>query len=87
MSLYINADNVTAVLLPEVGWLPVDKLSSGRSSFDLDSYEFHRGNRSLLGGGTEKHVPATGFVFTSEGKQVYGPLTSVLAVKAEDDED
>lgn len=36
--------------------------------------------RTLLGGGEQDGVPATGFTFLSQGKRISGPLTAVLAV-------
>lgn len=80
MSLKIDTDKVQQVLLPVVGWIMV-----AGESFDLDSYEYVWGSeddRLLLGGGQEKLIPATGFVFKGDdGKFYAGPLTSVLAVQ------
>jgi len=83
MSLSIDTDRVAAVLLPVVGWTPVDRGDDGVSTFDLDAYEFVWEGRLVLGGGQESEagVPATGFAFRSGGVRVSGPLTSVLAVR------
>jgi hypothetical protein len=68
MSLYIDTDSVTAVLLAD-GWHEV----KGKS-FDLDFYEYHSGELLVLRGRQEKRVSAAGFVFTdSEGPTDYGP--------------
>jgi hypothetical protein len=79
MSLAIETDDITHVLLAD-GWHIVDD-----ESFGLDSYEFMwregMGDRPMLGGGQEKHVPATGFSFIEGEETISGPLTSVLAVK------
>jgi hypothetical protein len=83
MSLQINPGHVTAVLLAD-GWHHDVK------GFDLDAYEYvqphpnpDRDGFILLGGGREPLVPATGFLFTEpDGTRLYGPLTSILAIKA-----
>lgn len=102
MSLMIDIDNVTAVLLAD-GWHQVHG-----DSFDLDAYEYiqapkpyepsldvdRRGRaawesqvETLLGGGREQLVPATGFSFHERvgGPTnivcISGPLTSILAVR------
>lgn len=89
MSLEINPDNVTAVLLVD-GWHGVT-----HRSFGIDSYEYvvpHPDPDSnplvLLGGGREPLVPAHGFTFTEpdgtpEGTKYSGPLTSIIAVRHE----
>lgn len=76
MSLYIDVDHVTEVLLAD-GWHTVTN-----DSFDIDSYEYHHDENALLLGGNEPLIPARGFVF-EESKDVFtsGPLTSVLAVR------
>lgn len=69
MSLAIDIDQITAVLLPD-GWHPV-----ADQSFDLDDAYWQ-----VLRGGEEK--PAAGFVFRKPGGGwVAGPLASVLAVR------
>lgn len=76
MSLYINVDLVTEVLLAD-GWHAV-----ADDSFTLDSYEFHWNDQLLLRGGQVDGVPSTGFFFIEHmGDVVTGPLTSVLAVR------
>jgi hypothetical protein len=82
MSLRIEVDQVAAVLLAD-GWHCVEP-----GSFALDAYEFVDGGEGgmvLLGGGQERLVPATGFMFTetSTNAGYFGPLTSVLAVREE----
>jgi hypothetical protein len=87
MSLAIDVDEVTAVLLPD-GWHDVlDR------SFSLDSYEYiwwqdmkpeqrERENPMvMLGGGQVQGVPSTGFTFKAKDGWLAGPLTAVLAVK------
>lgn len=85
MSLLIDVDNVTAVLLVD-GWHDV-----ADHSFTLDSYEFvwanqherDKGDFTTLHGGGQSDICATGFMFSDGGgSQIAGPLTSVLAVKA-----
>lgn len=78
MSLYIDVDKVTGVLLAD-GWhLVADK------SFDLDAYEYHREDYVLLEGGGESSVPATGARWY-EGEitqtKFFCPLTAILAVR------
>jgi len=79
MSLYIDIDNVTHMLLA-TGWYEVTE-----DSFNLDAYEFHDLRELLVGGGTVDGVPATGFTFTTVidgGRTVMsGPLTAILAVR------
>jgi hypothetical protein len=83
MSLAIEVDNVTHVLLAD-GWHTVSD-----ESFALDSYEFlwRKGmgeyGPPLLGGGDEDLIPARGFSFSEGNTTLYGPLTSVLAVKSQ----
>jgi len=72
MSLYIEVDDVSAVLLAD-GWHTV-----ANQSFDLNAYEFHNGVVLL----TNRSVPHSGAAWTeSDGAQVYCPLTAVLAVR------
>lgn len=81
MSLYIDTDEVTGVLLSD-GWHKV----SG-TSFDIDAYEFHTAGYVVLAGGNCDLVPSTGFSFVEAGAsaaarpRISGPLTAVLAVK------
>lgn len=75
MSIAIQVDNVTAVLLAD-GWHDV-----ADDTFDLDSYEYLHGDHLLHGGGNSG-VCATGFTFRETGGQLLsGPLTAVLAVR------
>ncbi|MFJ8935372.1 hypothetical protein ACIRL0_06585 [Streptomyces sp. NPDC102365] len=81
MSLYIDVDRVTQVLLADK-WLPV-----ADGSFNLDSYEFHYQDNLLHGGGNSG-VSSTGFVFKStDGDYVAGPLTAIKAVRYKQDEE
>lgn len=80
MSLYINAEQVTSVLLND-GW---HEVKSG--SFYLDSYEFaedHTAGGLLLHGGGNSGVCATGFSFDTAASnfRIAGPLTAIHAVK------
>lgn len=76
MSLAIDVDDVTAVLLAD-GWHDV-----ADDSFDLDSYEYLHLGDLLLGGGSVDGVPSTGFRFVgTDGANMAGPITAVLAVK------
>jgi hypothetical protein len=89
MSLAIDLDTVTAVLLVD-GWHTVlDK------SFSIDAYEYVHEGRTVLGGGAVEGVPSTGFTFKEQlfregGPQVgmpsgsaliAGPLTAILALR------
>ncbi len=67
MSLYIETEEVWRVLLAD-GWHAVDA-----QSFDIDAYEFIYQGDIVHGGGT-------GFSFSEDGDQIYGPMTSILAV-------
>jgi len=75
MSLYIEVDKITRVLLSD-GWYEVHN-----ESFTLDSYEFGYGDEILHGGG-QSRVCATGFAFLTDTKiRIAGPLTALLAVE------
>lgn len=75
MSLAIDVDNVTAVLLAD-GWHTVVD-----DSFNLDAYEYTWQGEALHGGG-QSGVCATGYAFTdSDGDSLAGPLTAILAVR------
>jgi hypothetical protein len=81
MSIAIDVDLVTEVLLTD-GWhTVVDR------SFFLDSYEYlwrdiDEERMVLLGGGTERLIPSTGFTFTEDtGRRISCPLTAILAVR------
>jgi hypothetical protein len=75
VSLEIDVERVSSVLLSD-GWHTVQE-----SSFDLDSYEFRRKGRALLGGGQETLVPAMGFSFKDNQGWIKGAVTSILAVR------
>lgn len=88
MSLAINIDDVTAVLIKgSDGWETVAPMGDKPeiSSFTLDSYEFVDSyDELLMGGGSERQfgVSATGFGFTTPaGERISGPISSILAVK------
>lgn len=78
MSLWIDVDKVTGVLLAD-GWHSVVD-----ASFDLDAYEYHINERTLLAGGTVAGIPSTGAKW-SEGEitktQYFCPLNAILAVR------
>jgi hypothetical protein len=75
MSLAIDLDDVTAVLLAD-GWHEV-----AGESFTLDAYEFMWRGQSAHSGGSSG-VCSTGFAFkTPAGEHLAGPLTAVLAVR------
>jgi hypothetical protein len=77
MSLRIGVDDIMAVLLPD-GWHKVDRMSNrldAVSSFDTDAYEFLDSEGHILYGG------GTGFRFTENTSQIFGPISSILAVK------
>ncbi|MEV0374832.1 hypothetical protein AB0I10_34485 [Streptomyces sp. NPDC050636] len=74
VSLAINPDAITAVLLPD-GWHDV---RSG--TFVLDAYEYVEGDDVTHGGG-QSGICATGFEFATGREWIAGPLTSILAVR------
>lgn len=86
MSLNIDTNHVGAVLLAD-GWHQVKP-----KSFDCDSYEFveclrpsENGvgyHQTLIHGGGNSGVCATGFIFDEPGHGlISGPLTSIVAVR------
>lgn len=90
MSLHINVDKITQVLLAD-GWHDVS-----RGTFVIDAYEFMDAEPDspdhdafvLLGGGRDGLITSHGFEFVekkhlSEGGDVVttGPMTAVLAVR------
>jgi len=86
MSLAIDVDKIKGVLLSD-GWHEVSK-----KSFTMDAYEFlwfQKGKDfggkeiepRILHGGGSCGVCAAGFCFSSEKKLIFGPLTSILAVR------
>ena len=87
MSLGIDVAEIGRVLLPD-GWHDCRK-----ATFSLDSYEYNEYSddhtKSLVlfqGGQCAPAIPSTGFVFVDEhsGKEILGPLTSILAVEYRD---
>jgi hypothetical protein len=76
MSLYIDTEHVTRVLLAD-GWHEA-------RSFELDSYEFASGEEVIHEGG-QSGVCATGFQFISGGRVLCGPMTAILAVEVRAD--
>lgn len=87
MSLAIDVDRVTAVLLAD-GWHSVSD-----DSFAMDAYEYvwyPDGKRTswdatMVHGGGENGVCATGFIFkrssAPNSEWIAGPLTSIVAVR------
>jgi hypothetical protein len=83
MSLAIDVDHITAVLLSD-GWHDVVA-----KSFTTDSYEYlwypsagSKHDFQLLHGGGASGVCATGFEFkTADGDRMAGPLTAIQAVR------
>lgn len=85
VSLSIDPDKVVAVLLAD-GWHDV----GDGMALDLDAYEFverdEDGERTVLHGGGQSGICATGFRFVDAGgKTIAGPLTSILAVETATD--
>lgn len=76
MSLAIPVDNVVSVML-EDGWHYVIE-----NSFEIDIFEFMRGNDLRLGGGTVEGVSATGARWKEpDGFWVSCQVPQILAVK------
>lgn len=74
MSLRISVEKVYAVLLAD-GWHDV-----AGASFNLDTYEYFRGDQRVLESGPGGS--STGFGFREpSGNHLYGPLTAILAVR------
>ena len=93
MSLAIDVDEITDVLLVD-GWHAVewhyDKDGAGASTFDTDAYEImwygsaeRKKNMEPIGHFQPGDKPQdyTGFSFREDGVRVFGPMSSVLAVK------
>ena len=78
MSLAIDVDRVTEVLLPDGLWYEVED-----GSFEIDAYEFVREEDApRLLGGAEPLLPAAGATWRNNKRQRYScPITSILAVK------
>lgn len=81
MSLSIQIEAVTHVLLPDGKWYTVDE-----GSFELDAYEFLDGDPNevgavVFGGGQDARISATGATWTDGDKRISCPLSTVLAVR------
>ena len=78
MDLSIDATKIAAVLLNDGKWHRVKE-----GSFDLVSYEFREGNRSVLGGGGAAGISESGARWEEpeDGDHYACPLSSILAVK------
>lgn len=74
MSLHIDVDDVTAVLLDD-GWHEVLE-----QSFELDAYECFFEDQRVLGGGTDG-ISATGFAFTADDGVICGPANAIRALR------
>lgn len=80
MSLAIDPARVVRVLLADK-WHDCEQ-----GSFDLDAYEFiercdNSKTLTIFGGGQDMQIPSTGFTFVNtNGQQISGPITSILAV-------
>lgn len=81
MSLAIDVDKITSVLLPD-GWHDVDQRDDGISTFAYDAYEYtwEDGDESLAFG-QASGVTHLGWTFREGGQRISGPFTSILAVK------
>ena len=80
MSLAIDLDTIMSVLLPDGKWHDVQDCS-----FDLDSYEFMHGERTIAGGGTVQGVSSTGAKWKEKGEWYVCPLTSIIALRYRQD--
>jgi hypothetical protein len=80
MSLAIDMNKITQVLLPDGEWYEVSD-----ASFELDSYEFVWENHVILGGGNCDGVVSTGATWKrslgSMDIRYVAPLTSIMAVR------
>ncbi len=81
MSLAIDVDKVSTVLLPDGKWHVV-----ADGSFETDSYEYvHNGETTFEGGQNSETIPSTGATWKerdSSGRErvIACPLTSIQAV-------
>lgn len=76
MSLAIDVAKVRAVLLPNAGWLDIKV-----GSFEIDAYEF-RTDQTVVQSGGQGGVSSVGFRFRDNSNNlVWGPLTTILAVR------
>ncbi len=79
MSLEIDVDKVTDVLLTDGKWY---KIVEG--SFGFDAYEFYWEDGSQDGFHwtmTHQPIASLGFEFISNGKVYSGPITSIVATR------
>jgi len=90
MSLMINPDRVTAVLLPD-GWHEVADLDGKRiapgvlSSFETDAYEYYEPHPNPDRNGHLHYTGGTGFTFREVGRKdrMCGPMASIAAVRCD----
>ena len=77
MSLHVDREKVSAVLLPD-GWHTVLD-----HSFDLDAYEYHDEDRPIFEGDQVTGIPSTGasWLDKQSGAYIVCPLAAVLAVR------
>ena len=96
MSLAINVDAVSAVLIGNK-WFTVElDRYMGRSTFELDAYEFHYPHPARPDGDPERWIDnmhekgstCTGFSFRHKMKgaegavgSIYGPITAIQAIQ------
>ena len=92
MSLAIDVDTVVAVLLAD-GWHEVfdntfsldsyEFLWSGREGASIQEArdDFDEYDAEIVHGGGESGICATGFAMRTVEGWIYGPLTSILAVR------
>lgn len=88
MSLEIDTNKITWLLLQD-GWHKVEDAEDGRSSLDVDAYEFVEGSgeepRTVLGGGSVPGVCSTGAAWMElhggRPTRIVCPMTSILAVR------
>jgi len=85
MSLAIEISRVNAILLAD-GWHNVDpirdRLNDTTSSFILDAYEYVDGDRVIFNDEGAPTRSAIGFSFRQGDVRLFGPITSILAVKS-----
>lgn len=72
---------------PDVSTFDVDSFEFLKhpDGCDGDGMDAHGGgheSRLLIGGGAEPLVPATGATWAEKGRQVYCPITSILATRS-----
>lgn len=76
--LAIEADRIAAVLLADGNWHPVKP-----SSFEIGTYQFKAGDRTVLGGGAASRLSELGTTWRNPaGDEWFAcPLSSILAVR------